>query len=117
MTFSIELLPAPLGPMIERISCSRTSKEISVSALTPPKRREMFCRSRMTSPIFLDMSGSLFRDREGLGIDDLEVGGYLAATTVLERDLGFDELIRFAFVEGVDQQLGLFGNEVAPDRR
>jgi hypothetical protein len=26
---------------------------MSVSALTPPKRKEMFCRSRMTSPIFL----------------------------------------------------------------
>ena len=42
ITFSIELLPAPLGPMMERISCSRTLKLISVRAFTPPKRREMF---------------------------------------------------------------------------
>eukprot|EP01022_Parablepharisma_sp_SALTPOND_P036534 TRINITY_DN997_c0_g4_i1.p1 TRINITY_DN997_c0_g4~~TRINITY_DN997_c0_g4_i1.p1 ORF type:complete len:1552 (+),score=442.93 TRINITY_DN997_c0_g4_i1:2334-6989(+) len=51
MTLIIELLPAPLGPMMARISCSRTSKEISVRARTPPKDSEMFCRSRMTSPM------------------------------------------------------------------
>ncbi len=53
MQLSMELLPAPLGPMMERISCSRTSNEMSVSAFTPPKRRLMFLMSRMTSPIFL----------------------------------------------------------------
>ena len=58
MQLSIELLPAPFGPMMARISCSRTSKEMSVSALTPPKRSEMFCTSRMTSPI-LRASGLL----------------------------------------------------------
>ena len=52
MQLSMELLPAPLGPMMARISCSRTSKEMSVSALTPPKLSEMFFTSRMTSPIF-----------------------------------------------------------------
>ena len=36
--------------MMARISCSRTSKEMSVSALTPPKASEMFCTSRITSP-------------------------------------------------------------------
>jgi hypothetical protein len=36
-------LAGPFGPMMARISCSRTLKEMSVSALTPPKRREMFC--------------------------------------------------------------------------
>ena len=51
MQLSIELLPAPLGPMMARISCSRTSKLMSVSALTPPKLSEMFFTSRMTSPI------------------------------------------------------------------
>ena len=55
MQLSIELLPAPLGPMMARTSCSRTLKEISVSAFTPPKRKLMFWTSRMTSPIFLLM--------------------------------------------------------------
>jgi len=53
MQLSIDDLPAPLGPMIERISCSFTLKEMSVSAFTPPKRRLMFLMSRMTSPILL----------------------------------------------------------------
>ncbi|MNG05537.1 hypothetical protein D3C84_887320 [compost metagenome] len=52
MQFSIELLPAPLGPMMARTSCSRTLKLMSVSAFTPPKLRLMFWTSRMTSPIF-----------------------------------------------------------------
>ena len=51
MQLSIELLPAPFGPMMARISCSRTLKLISVSAFTPPKRRLMLLTSRMTSPI------------------------------------------------------------------
>jgi len=57
MQLSMELLPAPLGPMMERISCSRTSNEMSVSALTPPNLRLMFLTSRMTSPIFLLVMG------------------------------------------------------------
>jgi hypothetical protein len=55
MQFSIDDLPAPFGPMIARTSCSRTSKLMSVSAFTPPKRSEMFFTSRMTSPIFFVM--------------------------------------------------------------
>ena len=35
---------------LARTSCSRMLKLMSVSAFTPPKRKEMFCRSRMTSP-------------------------------------------------------------------
>src|SRR5487761_2170070 len=53
ITFSIELLPAPLGPMMARISCSRTSKVTSCSAFTPPKASEMPSRPRTTPPIFL----------------------------------------------------------------
>jgi hypothetical protein len=51
MQLSMLLLPAPLGPMMARTSCSRTLKLMSVSAFTPPKRRLMFLMSRMTSPI------------------------------------------------------------------
>src|SRR3954470_17559198 len=79
ITFSIELLPAPLGPMIARISCSRTLKEISVSALTPPKDSEILRRSRITSPIlravviFAFMSGCFLQYREGFYIDDAQI--------------------------------------------
>jgi hypothetical protein len=40
MQFTIEVLPAPFGPMIENSSPSWTAKLTSVSARTPPKRSE-----------------------------------------------------------------------------
>ena len=47
----MELLPAPFGPMIARISCARTSKLMSVNAFTPPNDSEMLSSFSMTSPI------------------------------------------------------------------
>ena len=38
----IELLPAPLGPMMERISPFSTAKLTESTALRPPKCSEMF---------------------------------------------------------------------------
>src|ERR1700687_410701 len=40
MQLTIEVLPAPLGPMIENSSPSFTAKLTSVSARTPPKRSD-----------------------------------------------------------------------------
>src|SRR6266513_4784484 len=40
MQLTIEVLPAPLGPIIENSSPSFTPKLTSVSARTPPKRSE-----------------------------------------------------------------------------
>src|SRR5579871_1286851 len=40
MQLTIEVLPAPLGPMIENSSPPLTPKLTSVSARTPPKRKE-----------------------------------------------------------------------------
>jgi hypothetical protein len=51
MQFSIELFPAPFGPIIALISCFNTEKELSVIAFTPPKLREMFLTSKTGSPI------------------------------------------------------------------
>ena len=42
MQFSIDDLPAPLGPMMARISPLAMSKLMSVSAFTPPNDRLMF---------------------------------------------------------------------------
>ena len=42
MTLSIEVLPAPFGPMMARISPLRMSNETSVIAFTPPKASETF---------------------------------------------------------------------------
>src|SRR5882672_3006903 len=40
MQLTIEVLPAPFGPMMENSSPSLTAKLTSVSARTPPKRNE-----------------------------------------------------------------------------
>src|SRR5437762_1955860 len=64
MTFKSELLPAPLGPMIARTSCSRTSNVISESALTPPKASEMLSSFKTTSP--MRPAGMLSRSVVGL---------------------------------------------------
>ncbi len=42
MTLSIEVLPAPFGPMMARISPLRMSKETSLIAFTPPNDSETF---------------------------------------------------------------------------
>src|SRR5215210_2175063 len=51
MQFSIEVLPAPFGPMMARISLLRISKDTSVSAFTPPKPSDTFSTASSTSPL------------------------------------------------------------------
>src|SRR5215213_6175749 len=51
MQFSIEVLPAPFGPMMARISLLRISKDTSVSAFTPPKPSETFSTASSTLPL------------------------------------------------------------------
>ena len=50
MTFSIDVLPAPLGPMMARISPLRMSKDTSRSAFTPPNDSDTFSTDSSTSP-------------------------------------------------------------------
>src|ERR1700716_3887613 len=64
MQLTIEVLPAPLGPMMENNSPSFTPKETSVSARTPPKRSDTprtskafstdSLRSRRCGALYLD---------------------------------------------------------------
>src|SRR6516165_10879231 len=107
MQLSIELLPAPLGPMIARTSCSRTSKLMSVSAFTPPKLSEMFCTSRMTLPIFLLLivpprpalrSCRGLHRREPPGLDHLERRAHHAGAAILELHLRLHVLLALAAV-------------------
>ena len=51
MQLSIDDLPAPLGPMMARISPLRMSNDTSVSAFTPPKARLMSSTLSSTSPM------------------------------------------------------------------
>ena len=50
MTLSIEVLPAPFGPMMARISPLRMSNDTSLIAFTPPNDSETFSTDRSASP-------------------------------------------------------------------
>ena len=50
MMLSIEVLPAPFGPMMARISPLRMSKETSLTAFTPPNDSDTFSTDSSTSP-------------------------------------------------------------------
>ncbi len=72
MTLSIDVLPAPLGPMMARISPFRMSKDTPRMALTPPNDSDTFSTASRTS------SGShLARPSTGLG---LHIGLHSAAS-------------------------------------
>src|SRR4051812_1777201 len=51
MQLTMEVLPAPFGPMMEKTSPRLTSNETSVSARTPPKRRLTCAAARMGVPV------------------------------------------------------------------
>src|ERR1700687_2897072 len=50
MTLSMEVLPAPFGPMMARISPLRISKETSTRARTPPNANDTRSTESSTSP-------------------------------------------------------------------
>jgi hypothetical protein len=81
MQLSIELLPAPFGPMMARISCSRTSKLMSVSAFTPPNDRLMFWMSRMTSPAARPACGGTDSTSSSFDASVTRRGGFSALAT------------------------------------
>src|SRR5262249_44056113 len=56
MTLSIEVLPAPFGPMMARISPLRISKETPATALTPPKASDTFSTASSTLPATISCS-------------------------------------------------------------
>src|SRR5436190_20913855 len=121
MTLSIELLPAPFGPMMARISCSRTSKETSVSAFTPPNESDTFSTARITSPTgcafcVIGGSGGFLRrgPAEGARVADREVGRDHAAAPVLVLDLHLDVRALAAVVERGHQRAVLLGDRAAP---
>src|SRR3954467_8691155 len=51
MQFSIDVLPAPFGPMMARISPLRMSNDTSLKAFTPPKPRDTFSTASSASPL------------------------------------------------------------------
>src|ERR1700674_2238298 len=67
MTLSIEVLPAPFGPMMAQISPLRISKETSTSARTPPNASDTRSTESSTSPAATSRAeAALMRDPHGL---------------------------------------------------
>src|ERR1700751_221094 len=123
MTFSIELLPAPLGPMIARISCSRTSKLMPDRAFTPPNESEIPWSRSTTSPMFRrEIMGerrclrSRLRgcSREMLRGGNCQIRGDHSAAAILELHLGLNVLPVLAVVQGIDQHGVFLGYKSAP---
>src|SRR5918993_3190882 len=128
MQLSIEVFPAPFGPMMARISPFRMSNDTSVSAFTPPKASDTFSTASSTSPLVTTgESGALIRtrsrrllqrrrlDRIGLHVADLDARRDDALAAVLERDLGADVALGGAVVERLDERVVALGDEAAAD--
>src|SRR5258708_34254701 len=121
MTLSIEDLPAPFGPMMARISCSRTSNETPCSATTPPNASETPSISRMAAPVFLPAfmplrdthRGSRRHPRRGdtvgLRLHDSQGGRHRTRAAVLEAHLRFDEPARLSRVEAIAEHGAFLG--------
>src|SRR5215468_10338574 len=60
MTLSIEVLPAPFGPMMARISPPAMSNETPVNALTPPNDNETRSTERRDLEKLPTLRGGLF---------------------------------------------------------
>src|SRR4051812_12236882 len=112
MTLSTEVLPAPLGPMMARISPLRTSNDTSRIALMPPNASETFStdssasraaascspRALMRRPRLVRPSRRLLQgrrcDRHHLHVADLHPRRDHPLAAVLERHLGRDVGLR-----------------------
>ena len=100
MQFSIDDLPAPLGPMMARISPLAMSKLMSLSAFTPPNDRLMFSTDSSTSLKERARAGhraqlAFLQRRRGRSamrreIADLDVALDGALAAVLEGDVDLD---------------------------
>ena len=110
MTLSIEVLPAPFGPMMARISPLRMSKETSVIALhaAEGKRHVLDRQQHVAGRDALVRPGALMPPSSRspaaatgwiFHVADLDAGGDDALAAVLERDLGADAASVRAVVE------------------
>src|SRR6185436_15242982 len=108
MTLSIEVLPAPFGPMMARISPLRISNETSVIAFTPPKASETFSTERIASPAAISLpvgdlmwpaprsappspggGGSAWRSHDGVGCSRRllhHLGGHRKKLHLVDRE-------------------------------
>ena len=134
MTLSMEVLPAPFGPMMARISPLRMSNETPVTAFTPPNdERDVLDRDSSASrpcaaarysadsalPHAAAFTPPLSRGSAARRHADLQRSPNLDArrehafAAVFERDLGRDVGFARAVVERLDQRGVAIGDEAA----
>src|SRR5688572_26893978 len=113
--------------MMARTSCSRTSKDTSVSAFTPPKASDTPSTARTTSPIARSVAARSFRfmrpalscsrlrgqRREGLGGVHAQLGAHEARAPVLEAHLRLDHAALDPGIQGVHDGRVLLADEAA----
>src|SRR5689334_13508201 len=133
MTLSIDVLPAPFGPIMARTSPLRMSRETSLIALRPPNDSETFSTESSTSPTATSGPagpvGALMRpdsvksfsrlqhrlgDRFGLYVRDLHPRLEHALAAVLEGDLGRDIDLLRTVIKRANQRLIAISDEAAP---
>ena len=118
MTLSIEVLPAPFGPMIARISCRRISRLIAVERRDAAKGEAdpVGLQDRLADvlvqashqarlPLANAARVRAGRQRHGRDLADRQLGAHHALAAVLEGDLGLDAARRLAGIERIDQRL------------
>src|SRR5882724_8609495 len=113
MTLSIEVLPAPLGPMIARISPLRISNETSVIAFTPPKLSETFSTESNASPAAISLPvgdlTALSRGRKGEPSRRLlhDLGGHRVGLHFADRDVRGEPALAAVLEGHLDRNIGV----------
>src|SRR5262245_37872338 len=86
MTLSIEVLPAPFGPIMARISPLRMSNETPATALTPPKASDTFSTASSTLPATMSCSLGALMPRLREYDDATRAAGSLCSLSHGERE-------------------------------
>src|SRR5215831_7214256 len=129
MTFSRDVLPAPLGPMIARISPVLISTLTSLSACTAPKARAICCtcsKGALLSlgPVCTCRSAASATAISSLGdgywclwshVTDQQLCLERAAPSVLKDHLGLDRHAVIRAIQGLDQRRILLSHKATPD--
>src|SRR5712672_798902 len=108
MQLTIEVLPAPLGPMIENNSPSFTPKLTSASARTPPKRSDTPRTSKACSTHSLHWRlFRIFQPEYAQSIQGVLHALFLAAAGSASRTLARQDPPPYSTMGGRSRDLGL----------
>src|SRR6266571_1357915 len=129
MTFSSDVLPAPLGPMMARISPVLISTLTSLSACTAPKARAICCACSkgafpslgagcncrsVTSATAVSSLGDCYRCFWS-HVTNQQFCFERAAPSVLKDHLGLDRHTVISAIQGLDERRILLRHKATPD--